>query len=96
MTKLYVIAGFVTCSYFVRVFSRRRSTQNLQWYVTVGAWIIFGYEVLRLQFPDLLTIAQPYRMAQHRIEHAWIAIYGWEAIQYVCQKLTHKLAVHDY
>lgn len=96
LMMLYVIAGFLTCSYFLRIFFRKKSTVNLQFYVTLGAWVIFLYEVLRLRFPVFLTLPQPYRMYQYRIEHAFIAIYGWEILKYVCQKIVYKLAVQNH
>lgn len=68
---------------------------NLQFFVTLITWSVFLYEAIRLQHP-VLTLPQPYRMYQHRIEHAFIAIYGWEVIKYVCQKIVYKLAVQNH
>lgn len=88
ITMCYIFSGFLVCSFFLWVFSRREATDNMQWYITLIVWGVFLFEFFRYLFPCHLTLPQPYRHIQHQAEHALISIYGWEVIRYVSRKIN--------
>lgn len=91
---LIVLSGFLACSWFLRIFARRRATLNLQYYLTLLTWGVFLYETLRLQYPAL-TLPHPWRHYQHRAEMLLVAIYGWEAVRYVVTQIYGKLLLQS-
>jgi len=88
-----LLLTFLICSGFLRTFARQRATHNKAFYVTVLMWLILVYECIRYQFPEALTLPSPYRYYQHRAEMLLLAVYGWEATNYVARKVASK---YDY
>lgn len=87
-----LLATFWLCSWFLWVFSRVRATRNTEFYVTLVTWLVLVYECVRYQFPAMLTLPQPYRHVQHQAEMLLLAVYGWEAVNYVGHKIVEKTA----